>query len=199
MKTVEEEMKEEIDYRKKIGGSLTPSQIDEISTRFLLKRRGSQNHEKGNQGNNSQKKAQRGRQQKPHENYGTNLRQQYEQLAQLNQGISQLLRIVEVLPNESTSYPDDLPTSFVAVEMAIAKHIYECLQDVPKRKRDISLLLTFLRLYKVVRFVPGKNPTVSLQQVHLILQDNYKGSSLCSLFNIFLAGFMVTTTKVITF
>lgn len=119
--------------------------------------------------------------------------------APLRSGILQLRRLLEVLPYESRVYPDDLPTSFVAVEKAIAQYISGCLADVPSRKKGIHRILTFLRDYKVVRILPDGNYTVSLGTVHLILQDNYPGSSFCNLLNMLLGGFMNTTTKVITF
>lgn len=120
------------------------------------------------------------------------------QSAAFCQAVQQLQRIFDTQRNESAKYPDDLPTSFVDVEREIARCISGCLCDVPSRNRDISHIQSLLRDYKVVGFVPGQTPSVSLERVYLILQDNYAGSSLCGLFNIFLAEFHNVQTKVIT-
>lgn len=114
-------------------------------------------------------------------------------------GVQQLNLIFEVLSNELKEYQGDLPTSFVSVENAIAKYISKCLHDVPDKKRGISHVQALLREYKAVRCVRGESPSVSLLAVHLILQDNYRGSSLCKLFNVFLAGHLGVITKTITF
>jgi hypothetical protein len=111
----------------------------------------------------------------------------------------QLQRIFAVLPNEAVNYGDDLPTSFARVETEIAKCISGCLTDVPPQKRDIAYVRSLLRDYKVVVPVRDGNPTVSLHRVHVILQDNFPGSCFCNLMNILLAGWMNTTTKVISF
>lgn len=138
-------------------------------------------------------------QQLPNGTGGRNLNPQFVLSALYPVGIDLLSRIFEVLPGESANYPDDLPTSFVAVENEIARCISGCLRDVPKRKRDISYIQGLLRVYRVVRIVPGQNPTVSLGRVHTILQDNYKDSCFCKLMNILIVGFMNTEPKVITF
>lgn len=135
----------------------------------------------------------------PHETACTIPDLQSFQLAQVEQALGLLQRIAALQRNEVISYPDDLSTSFVAVERKIARCISECLPDVPERKRGISHIQVLLRDYRVVRFVPGQSPSVSLQRVHSILQDNYAGSCLCGLLNILLAGFLQTQTKVITF
>lgn len=135
----------------------------------------------------------------PHETAGTIPDRQSWQSAQAEQALGLLQRITALQQSESASYPDDLPTSFVAVERAIAQCISECLPDVPARKRGISHIQALLRDYRVVGFVPCQTPSVSLQRVHSILQDNYADSYLCRLMNILLAGFMQTQTKVITF
>ncbi len=135
----------------------------------------------------------------PNEMNDRNLNQHSEILRQYHSAILELQKIFEVLLLELKDYPDDLPTSFVAVETTIAKCISECLPDVPEQNRNISDIQALLRGYRVVRLVHGKNPSVSLHKVHLLLQDNYEGSFLCGLMNMLLAGFMGTHTKVIDF
>ena len=111
----------------------------------------------------------------------------------------QLQKILAMLRIELTVRPDDLPTSFVVVETAIATCISECLTDVPAQKRSTSYILSLLRDNKVVVPVRDGNPTVSLHKVHVILQDNFPDSFLCMLMNIFLAEWLNTTSKVVTF
>ena len=108
-----------------------------------------------------------------------------------------LQRIFEVLPNELIDYPDDLPTSFVAVETEIARCISGCLADAPEQMRDISYIQSLVRDYRVVSPVRVGNPTVSLHAVHLIVQDNFEGSCFWKLLNILATGFMNTETKLI--
>jgi len=119
--------------------------------------------------------------------------------AQYQIGILQLNRIFEVLQNESKECRDSLPISSELVEMEIAKCISKCLGDVPEQKRSIAHVQALLRKYKVVVPLRTGNHSVSLHKVHVILQDNYAGSYLCSLMNIMLAGFMGSETKVINF
>lgn len=118
---------------------------------------------------------------------------------QYQTGILQLNRIFEVLQNELKESQDGLSISSERVEMEIAKCISQCLQDVPLQKRNISYVQALLRLYKVVVPLQNGNHSVSLHKVHMILQDNYADSCLCGLMNIFLAGFLKSETKVISF
>lgn len=123
------------------------------------------------------------------ENHDMNRCQQqriYRQYCVENQ---KLRRIFEVMQAESADYPDDLPISFVDVETEIAKCISGCLPDCLEKNKNISLVQSLLRDYKVVRLVPNGNPTVSLRQIHLILQDNFQGSYLLNLLNLVLAEF----------
>lgn len=99
--------------------------------------------------------------------------------------------------NEIPNYQGDLPTSLLSCERALAKYMSECLQDCPSHKCDISYISTLLRDYKVVLPVRGQSPSVSLGKVHLILQDNYKGSSLCSLFDLLLGCTNLAQPKVV--
>lgn len=116
-----------------------------------------------------------------------------------DQGIRQLNKLLAVQQNEIQVRPDDLPTSFANVETAIAQCIYECLGDSERKTHDIQHVLSLVRNSKVLLPVQGENPTVSLDKVHSILQDNFSDSYLCKLFNILIAGFMNTTPKVISF
>ena len=113
--------------------------------------------------------------------------------------IVQLSRILETLQDESTDYSGGLPTSFVRAENAIARCISECLRDYPGQKIGTSHIQSLLREHKVVRLLPDGTHSVSLHTVHTILQDNFPNSSLCLLFNILLAGWMGSSTKVIEF
>lgn len=112
-------------------------------------------------------------------------------------GMRQLLRIFEVLQDEAAVNQDCLKTSFVDVEMEIAKCISGLLQDVDKQIGSTEAILTLLRDYKVVRPLGQKNQSVSLLTIHSILQDNFPNSLLCKILNITCAGFYGLTTKVI--
>ena len=114
-------------------------------------------------------------------------------------GIRQLHHLFEVLPTELRGYEGDLSTSFENVENQIEKYISECLGYSPEQTANIQEILTLVKDYKVVQLLPGKRHSVSLERVHSILQDNFSNSSLCGLFNILLAGYMDSETKVITF
>ena len=118
--------------------------------------------------------------------------------AQYRNTVAELDKIFGMLPFESEERPGDLPTSFVLAEKEIARCISECLQDVSPQRRDIAHIQGLLADYRVLVFLPGKNPSVSLERLHVILQDNFQDSSLCRLMNIFLAGFGDLHTKVVT-
>ncbi len=133
------------------------------------------------------------------ETNGKSRYRQSRQEAEARSALLQLNRITEVLQAESKVYPDCLPTSFVAVETELATRISECLADFPLQSRNIPYVEYLLRDYEVMKFVPGQNPSVSLQRVHTILADNFPSSSLCYLLNILLMGHNGLQTKVITF
>lgn len=124
---------------------------------------------------------------------------QYKQSAELVAGILQLHHLSGVLQNESVNYPDDLSISFVSAEIQIAKCISECLAYSHEENQDTEKILSLVKDYKVVRPLPLGKHSLSLHKVHLILQDNYPSSYLCSLFNLFLCGRDNGITKVITF
>lgn len=113
--------------------------------------------------------------------------------------IQMLQKILEVQQNEIQDYQGDLPTSLLFAEKEVVKYISECLQDDSASINDISCIPTLVRDYKVVSPVRGQIPSVSLRKIHLILQDNYKDSSLCKLFNLLLGCSKILQTKVITF
>jgi hypothetical protein len=163
------------------------------------KERGCRTHQKGNRGYAGKAPVRPGHWQSKNENPCTSLHRQHLLSAQYSRGISQLCRIFEAMQNEAVDYEGDLPISFVSVEREIAKCISGCLSDFPVQKRDISRIQSLLRDYKVVVPVRGQNPTVSLHKVHLILQDNYKGSSLCKLFNMLLGCSDNVNAKVVIF
>lgn len=123
----------------------------------------------------------------------------YKQSAALCLGIQQLHRLSEEMQNESIDYPYDLPTSFASAEIQIAKYISECLEDSHEENPNNEKILSLVKHYKVIRLLPEGKHSVSLHKVHLILQDNYPGSSLCGLFNLLLCGRNNGSTKVITF
>lgn len=157
-----------------------------------------QNPQKGTQKTRSRVTREQAHQQQPSETSGKNRDLQYWQSAINRSALLQLNRLFAMLPNEATSYADDLPTSFDRAERAIAQCIAECLADVPSQKRSTAYVRSLLRDYRVLVPVRGQNPSVSLERVHSILQDNYPNSSLCMLFNILLAGWLNLNTKVIT-
>lgn len=131
-------------------------------------------------------------------NFYTNHGQQYLQSAPGHSALGQLSRLVGVLQNESAECPVGLTTSFAAVRKEIAQCMQQCLQDVPEQNRGIDAIQSLIDDYKVIQFLPDQKMSVSLEAVHLILQDNYKDSSLCFLLNLFLAGWNQLTTKVVT-
>jgi hypothetical protein len=137
--------------------------------------------------------------QSQNETRGKNLHQQSSLLHEYHQGMKRLMRIFEAQQNELRGYQDVLPTSFVTVEMEIAKCISGCLADVPEQKRSISQVQGLLRDYGVLVPVLGQNPTISLDKFHLILQDNFQGSYLCQLIDLMLCDKLNTLSKVITF
>lgn len=124
---------------------------------------------------------------------------QEQEKPQLTDQVSrQLQKIFEVQHNEVKGYHCDLPTSFAIVETEIAKCIAECLSDYPEQRRSIPFVLSLLKDYKVLVPVQGQNPSISLDKLYSILQDNFQDSYLCGLFNYFLAGRGNLQTKVIT-
>jgi len=131
--------------------------------------------------------------------YDKILCRQFSLSRQFRFGIEELARIFEVLRSEEDSHSDSLFTSSVAVETVLAKYIAECLSDCSAQMRNTSHILSLLRDYRVVIPLQDGSHTVSLRRLHLILQDNFQDSCLCGLLNIFLAGSMGVTTKVIDF
>lgn len=137
--------------------------------------------------------------QQQYETYDTIRNLQPRQSPEYRSSIGQLRRIFEVLQDELKDYQGDLPTSFARVETELAKCISGCLVDVRPQRRDIDYIRSLLRDQQVIVPLRCGKPSVSLHKVHLILQDNYKDSYLCELFNILIAGFMGVETKVINF
>ncbi len=133
------------------------------------------------------------------ETVGKNHYLQYLIYQEFYQAIGLLHSITELRQTEYKEYPDDLSTSFVAVETEIAKCISALLPDVPKPKRTISRIRELLRNYRVVVPVQSQNPSVSLDRVHAILEDNFSNSFLNRFFGLFFKGAMNVQTKVITF
>lgn len=159
----------------------------------------SYNHQKGNEQEDAVEKDLIKPLQQLNEISDTIQNPQCKQSAELYQGIQQLHYLSGVLQNEVTDYPCDLPTFFASAETQIAKCIFECLGDFHEENSSIEKILSLIKDYKVVRLLPEEKHTVSLHKVHLILQDNYPDSSLCSLFNLLLCGINNGTSKVITF
>ncbi len=125
--------------------------------------------------------------------------QQSPQSHQYLSGIEGLSRIFGVLQSEEAARQDGSTISFAAVEKEIAICIAGCLSDCPVQTRHIGRIRTLLRDYRVVTPLQDGTPTVSLRRLHMILQDNFQGSYLCGLLNIFLAGHNGVTTKVLDF
>lgn len=114
-------------------------------------------------------------------------------------GISELSRILEVLQSEEQARLGGLSTSFDGVENAIAICMSQCLSDCSEQKKSIPYILSLLKDYKVVSPLQDGSPCVSLQRIHVILQDNFEGSSFCKLLNILLAGHLGVAIKTIDF
>ena len=113
--------------------------------------------------------------------------------------IEALSRIFGVLQSEEEARQDGLSTSSVRVEREIARYISGCLSDSDEQMRDIRHILSLLKSYGVVRPLPGGKCSVSLLQIHLILQDNFQDSWLCKLLNILLGCSPDVETKTIQF
>lgn len=114
-------------------------------------------------------------------------------------GIQELSGIIGVLQTEEVVLPGDSSTSSVDVEIEIAKCISRCLSDFDGQTKDIAHILSLVKTYGVVRPLPERKCSVSLQQIHLILQDNFEGSWLCKLLNIFLGCYPNVEAKTILF
>ncbi|WP_312388733.1 hypothetical protein [Chryseobacterium sp.] len=113
--------------------------------------------------------------------------------------IRQLHQIIAMPPFGLVNYEDDSPISFAFAETQLAKCISECLRDYPVRMSSIHEVLKLIQDGKVFQSLPQKKHSVSLARVHGILQDNFEGSFLTLLFDILLAGFYDSKTKVISF
>lgn len=120
------------------------------------------------------------------ENFDKNHCPQYSRCQEYRSGISQLSQLFEVLQSEEEVAGDGLSTSFAYVENQIAQCISVCLSDCSSRSRNMRRILSLVRDYRVVRPLRDGSCSVSLLRIHSILQDNYKGSYLCMLFDIFL-------------
>lgn len=114
-------------------------------------------------------------------------------------GIQELSRIFGVLQSEEEAVRGGLSTYSAHVEREIAKCISECLSSSDEQMTDIRHILSLVKSYRVVRPLPGGKCSVSLLQTHLILQDNFQGSCLCKLFDIFLGCFPDVVEKSILF
>ena len=114
-------------------------------------------------------------------------------------GMQELSRIFGVLQSEEEAGRGGLSTFSAHVETEIAKCISECLSSFDGQKRDIRYILSLVKSYRVVRPLPGGKCSVSLLQIHLILQDNFEGSCLCNLLNILLGCYPDTVAKTIQF
>jgi len=117
---------------------------------------------------------------------GKTWRPQYPLCREYHSGVLQLLQLFEVLQSEEAAGLGGLSTSFASVETLIAKCISECLSGCSSRSRNMHKILSLVRDYRVVRPLQDGSCSVSLLQIHSILQDNYKDSYLCILFDILL-------------
>lgn len=131
--------------------------------------------------------------------FGKNPYQLSGQFRRCQTGIQELSRIFGVLQSEEASSRGGLSTSSARVETEIAKCISECLSSFDGQNQDIPHILSLLKSYKVVRPLPYGRCSVSLLQIHLILQDNFEDSCLCKLLNIILGCHSNVVTKTIQF
>lgn len=114
-------------------------------------------------------------------------------------GIQGLSRIFGVLQSEEEAGRSVLSTYSAHVEREITKCISECLSSSDGQTKDIRHILSLVKSYRVVRPLPGGKCSVSLLQIHLILQDNYQGSCLCKLLDILMGCFPDVVAKSIQF
>ena len=117
---------------------------------------------------------------------GKTWRPQYPLCREYHSGVLQLLRLFEVLQSEEEAVRDGSSISFAPVESLIARCISGCLSGCSSRSRSMYKILSLVRAYRVVRPLQDGSCSVSLLQIHSILQDNYKDSYLCILFDILL-------------
>lgn len=120
------------------------------------------------------------------ENFDKNHCPQYSRCQEYRSGISQLSQLFGVLQSEASAAGDGSSISSACVENQISQCISECLSDCSSRSRNMRRILSLVRDYRVVRPLRDGSCSVSLLRIHSILQDNYKGSYLCMLFDIFL-------------
>ena len=114
-------------------------------------------------------------------------------------GILQLSKIFAVLQTETEVRQGVLSISLPLAVKEVELYISECLADLLSKKRDTSHIPYYVRIYKVVTPLPGGKCSVSLPRIHLILQDNFQGSSLCSLFDVIRGCYHNVETKVVDF
>lgn len=114
-------------------------------------------------------------------------------------GMKELSRIIGVLQNEEEALRGGLSTFSEFVEREIAKCISECLSSFDGQKQDSRHILSLLKSYKVVRPLPVGKCSVSLLQIHLILQDNFQDSFLSRFFDFTLGCSVNTESKTILF
>lgn len=110
-------------------------------------------------------------------------------------GILELSRIFAMLQTEEEARQAGLSISSPCVVTEAERCISECLANLLQGNCDTSDILSLLRMYKVVTPLPDGKNSVSLFQIHLILQDNFQGSSLCRLFNVMLGCFPGAESK----
>lgn len=133
------------------------------------------------------------------ESYGKNQSRQSLLCRKYLTGISELSKIFAMLQTEEEARQDGLSTSSPDAVTPAEQCISECLADLLQEICDTSSILSLLRVYGVVTPLPcGKN-SVSLSRIHLILQDNFQGSSLCRLFNVMLGCYPGAESKSVVF
>lgn len=140
-------------------------------------------------------------QQKLNEIYDKSQHLPHYKLASMHLLADRWLRIIATQTSEGVSYADDSPTSCVSVENELANCIFGCLGDSHEQNGGIQDMLNHIQSYKVVRPLEGKNHSVSLTTVEVLLQDNYKDSLLHRLFELLLkdSDCQNRKTKAITF
>ncbi|GEM_PF-4828472 len=123
-------------------------------------------------------------QQIPSENHGKNPHLLSRLLARLDSEKTMLCRKLEELQNGLEEYQGDLPTSWLSVEKEAAANIASLIHGADATSHNTRQLLILLRDYRV--FVPSRagTPYVSLLQLYVLLQDNYKDSLLRKLFDL---------------
>lgn len=113
--------------------------------------------------------------------------------------IAELSRIFAMRQNERSAHRGEQSIFSPDAVREVERCISECLAGLLPGTQDTNDILSLLRDYRVVRALSERKCCVSLTRLHSILQDNFRGSLLCRLFNMILGCHPLTESRVIAF